>query len=283
LKGADTRALVNHLQSHGIRVLGSSIIGLENHRPENMDAVIDYAIRHDTVFHQFMLYTPIAGTPLYRKLQAEGAIYPESEFPYADAHGQHRFNYHHPAITDGKEESYLLEAFRRDFDVNGPSLLRLIRVLLNGWQRHKNRPGPVRDRFAREVFPLRSTYAGAVWAMRKRYQNDERIAGKAGKLLADIYGEFGRVTRIIAPLIGRYVYRAMKQEEKRLVEGWTYEPTCFCEKNPAATALAKAKPAPAKAEAPTHALHPAKTGPVPDFRSGPFSPVDVEREKEAVI
>ena len=42
LAGADTRQLVRSLQSHGIRVLGSSIIGLEDHTPDNIDEVIDY-------------------------------------------------------------------------------------------------------------------------------------------------------------------------------------------------------------------------------------------------
>jgi hypothetical protein len=267
LKGADTQALVQRLQSHGIRVLGSSIIGLENHRPETMDAVIDYAISHDTVFHQFMLYTPVAGTPLYGKLKAEGMIYPESEFPVADAHGQYRFNYRHPYLKDGQEETYLLEAFRRDFAANGPSLLRLIRVLLNGWQMYKDHPGPIRDRFAWEVFPLRSTYAGAVWAMRKWYQNDKRIAEKANKLLTDIYAEFGLLTRMIAPIIGRYAFVSIKKEEKRLAEGWRYEPQCFYEKNPAAQALANAKPATGMTKAVVHEIRPIKTEPVPVYNT----------------
>ena len=58
LAGIDTFELVRELQSNGIRVLGSTIIGLENHTPENIDEAIDYAARHDTDFHQFMLYTP---------------------------------------------------------------------------------------------------------------------------------------------------------------------------------------------------------------------------------
>ena len=102
LKGVDTRALVKLLQSHGIRVLGSSIIGLEDHRPENMDAIIEYAISHETVFHQFMLYLPIPGTPLYEKHTQEGTLLSESEFSYANGHGQYRFNYRHPYIKENQ-------------------------------------------------------------------------------------------------------------------------------------------------------------------------------------
>jgi radical SAM superfamily enzyme YgiQ (UPF0313 family) len=143
LEEVNTQALVKILQSHGIRVLGSSIIGLENHSPENIDHVIDHAVNHDTDFHQFMLYTPNPGTPLYEQHKKEGSLISESDFSLADAHGQYRFNYHHPHIKDGREEEFLIRAFRRDFEINGPSLYRLIRTMLQGWQRHSN-PGSFR-------------------------------------------------------------------------------------------------------------------------------------------
>ena len=73
LQGIDTFELVRELQSHGIRVLGSTIIGLEEHTPENIDAAIEHAARHDTDFHQFMLYTPIPGTPLHAELDRQRA------------------------------------------------------------------------------------------------------------------------------------------------------------------------------------------------------------------
>jgi radical SAM superfamily enzyme YgiQ (UPF0313 family) len=178
------------LQAHGIRVLGSSILGLEDHRPVEMGATIEYAVRHDTVFHQFMLYTPIPGTPLYEKHQREGSLLPESQFSFADAHGQYRFNYRHPHFENGEEEGFLLDAFRRDFEANGPSLLRLIRVLLDGWQGRKQHPRRVRDRLAWEAAPLRSTYAGAVWAMKRHYRLNPRLRERAGRLLADMYAAF---------------------------------------------------------------------------------------------
>ncbi len=241
LKGVDTLALVTHLQVNGIRVLGSSILGLEDHRPENLGAIIDYAVSHDTVFHQFMLYTPIPGTPLHEQHQREGNLLSESEFPVADAHGQYRFNYRHPHFGNGEEGEFLLNAFKRDFDVNGPSLLRLIRVLLNGWQSRKLYSGRIQKRFEWEAAPLRSTYAGAVWAMGKYYRNDQQLRERTEKLLADIYAAFGWSTRLLAPLIGLYVLRCLKKEEERTAAGFSYEPSSFCEKNSAALALEKAQ------------------------------------------
>ncbi|MBN2688715.1 MAG: B12-binding domain-containing radical SAM protein, partial [Deltaproteobacteria bacterium] len=243
LKNVDTRSLVASLQSHGIRVLGSSIIGLETHRPETMDRVIDYAISHNTDFHQFMLYTPIPGTPLHEQHRRDGTLLPEEEFSPADAHGQYRFNYRHRHITGGREEEILIDAFRRDFEENGPSLARLIRTFLAGWQRYRSHPDRrIRNRLAWEVRPLRTSYAGAVWAMRKWYRSDKKTAKALDSLLRDMYATFGVITRIAAPLMGRYAYAALKREEKRLARGWTYEPTSFYEKNDAAIALEKADP-----------------------------------------
>jgi radical SAM superfamily enzyme YgiQ (UPF0313 family) len=251
LKNVDTRSLVRHLQSHGIRVLGSSIIGLESHTPDNIEQVIDYAVSHDTDFHQFMLYTPIPGTPLYEQHRQEGTLLSEEEMPPADTHGQYRFNYRHRHIHNGLEEHYILRAFRRDFEVNGPSLARLIRSFLAGWQRYKDHPNKrIRDRFAWEVRPLRTTYAGAVWAMRKWYRGDDRMMKKMESLLKDLYNTFGLLTRIAAPVIGRYVYYTIKREEQRLARGWTYEPDSFYEKNAAAIGLEKADPAKFKFKAP---------------------------------
>ncbi|MBF0103211.1 MAG: radical SAM protein [Desulfobacterales bacterium] len=241
LKDVDAKEIVKTLQNHGIRVLGSTIIGLEDHTPENIDEVIDYAIDYETVFHQFMLYTPNPGTPLYEEHQRKGTLYTEEEFSIADAHGQYRFNYRHKHIPAGLEEQFLLNAFERDFFVNGPSLARLIRTLMNGWKQYKNHPDKrIVNRFDWEVNPLRSTYAGAVWAMKKWYRHDKRMHQKMDSLLQDIYSEFGWKTRLTTPVLGMYAFVSLLNEEKRIAKGLTYEPKTFYELNSAAKDLEKA-------------------------------------------
>jgi B12 binding domain len=241
LKNVDTHALVHRLQSHGIRVLGSSILGLEDHRAEDMPQIIEEAVSYATDFHQFMLYTPNAGTPLYATHKAAGTLLDESQFPPADAHGQYRFNYRHRHIPAGMEELFLRRAFQRDFEVNGPSLARLIRTLLTGWQKYRRHTDPrIRNRYLREVKPLRAAYAGAVWAMRRWYARNTPMADEMNRLLQDIYKAFGLRTRLIAPLMGRVLLVTMRREQRRLARGWTYEPRTFYEKNPAALAIESA-------------------------------------------
>ena len=240
LRSVDTHLLVKTLQLNGIRVLGSSIIGLEHHTPENIGKVIDHAISHETDFHQFMLYTPVPGTPFFEQHQKEGTLLPAAEFSAADAHGQYRFNYRHRYIHNGREEKYLLNAFNQDFEKNGPSLARLIKTTLNGWQKYKNHPDRrIRKRFGMKVTVLRTTYAGAVWAMKKWYRGNGRMTAQMGELLQRLNEEFGWTTRLCAPLSGHYIYAMLKREEKRLARGWVYEPASLCEKNAAAIALEK--------------------------------------------
>ncbi len=238
LKDVDTLELVRRLQSHGIRVLGSSIIGLEHHTPQNIERIIDHAVEHRTDFHQFMLYTPNPGTPLYEQHRREGTLLSDTEFSPADAHGQFRFNYRHSHFHGGEEEKVLLGAFQRDFEVNGPSLARLIHTLLKGWRRYKNHPdNRIYDRFEREVKPLRGTYAGAVWAMKRFYRKDRRVFPGLESLLEEICREFGWKTWLLARVTGIYAYLSLVLEQRRLSRGWRYEPSTFVQENAAAIAL----------------------------------------------
>jgi hypothetical protein len=242
LHGTDTRALVRRLQANGTRVLGSTIIGLEGHTPQNIDRVIEHAVSHDTVFHQFMLYTALPGTPLYTEVSAHGRMKDESECNLADVHGQSLFNYRHPHIHGGLETELIVRAFQRDFDVNGPSVVRMARTLLAGWKRHKNHPDPrVRRRFAREARDLSTVYPAVVAAARLYYRDHPALRAKTEAILNDLYSEFGLKARLYAAVAGRYVYWKMRREEKRLARGWTYEPPTFYERNEAAQHLASGR------------------------------------------
>ncbi|MHC4178152.1 MAG: B12-binding domain-containing radical SAM protein [Planctomycetota bacterium] len=234
LDGIDTFELIGELQSHGIRVLGSTIIGLENHTPENIDQAIDYAVRHDTDFHQFMLYTPIPGTPFHAELTAQGLMKDESEYHLADIHGQLIFNYHHRHIKDGLEAELLVKAFDRDFQVNGPSTMRIARTTLAGWRRYKNHPDQrVRRRYAWEARELATSFSALVAGAKLYYRHDPEMYAKVSAVLKELYAEFGWKARFFGEIGGRWVLRQIRREEKRLAAGWTYEPPTFYERNQA--------------------------------------------------
>ncbi len=234
LAGVDTRALVRTLQEHGTCVLGSTIIGLEEHSPDNIDDAIEYAVGHDTEFHQFMLYTAIPGTPLYAEHEANGTLLNRDEVEQADTHGQHRFNFRHPHIQDGQETEFLLRAFRRDFEVNGPSICRVVRTTLRGWQRYKNHPDQrIRNRYAWQARNLALAHAGTVWASRRWLRHEPELRAKLSGTLNELYREFGLKSRLGAPVLGRYLEFMLRREDRRLRNGWVYEPPTFCDLNEA--------------------------------------------------
>ena len=243
LKGTDTRDLVRTLQSHGIRVLGSSIIGLEEHTPDNLDAAIDYALSHETEFHQFMLYTPSPGTPLHDELEAKGLMLDPKECSLGDITGQIQFNFRHPHIKDGQETEFLNKAFQRDFELNGPSIIRIAETTLRGWQRYKNHPDArIRDRYKWEARHLPYGFAAALWAARSWYRSDRDLHARISGVLNDIYREFGLKARLAAPLLGGILRITLGLENRRLRRGWAYEPPTFYETNNKTSAAIHSEP-----------------------------------------
>jgi hypothetical protein len=225
LKDVDTRALVRELQAHGIRVMGSTIIGLEEHSRETIDEAIDWAASHNADWHQFMLYTPTPGTPFYAEFEEKGLLLNGSEIEWADIHGQWHFNYRHPHITGGKEAELILRAFQRDYKANGPSVIRMIRTLMDGWLKFKNHPeARIRKRFAIEIEKMPTIYAAAVWAGRRWFRGNPKVADRMTSLLDDIHREYGLKARLAAPVLGTILTYFLHKEDKRLKQGKTYEP-----------------------------------------------------------
>ena len=228
----DAHELIRDLQSHGIRILGSSIIGLEEHTPENMSDAIDFAVRYDTDFHQFMLYTPIPGTPLHAELSAAGRIKDPSEYDNIDIHGQYIFNYRHNHIPAGDETEFLRQAFVRDFEVNGPSVARIVRTTLAGWKRYKNHPDArIRRRYAFDAKELTTTFSALMGAAKGYYRKNPEMRAKMGAILDGLHAEYGFKSRFYSAVGGMWLLRKIRQEEKRLATGWTWEPETWNEKN----------------------------------------------------
>ncbi|HJN11190.1 MAG TPA: cobalamin-dependent protein [Pirellulaceae bacterium] len=240
LRGIDTRSLVRELQRHGIRILGSTIIGLEEHSPENIDSAIDYAVSHDTDFHQFMLYTALPGTALYAELKQQGLIKDESEVSNSDHHGQYRFNFRHPLIRDGQETEYLLRAFHRDFQVNGPSVIRAVTTTLRGWRRYQGHADPrIRKRFKWESRDLVKYGVPMVAAAAEYFLDQPLLQTRLSNVLDELFDEFGELAEHFAKVVAPSLLEQIRDEQLRLQDGWTYEPPTFYEKNDAWLAIEK--------------------------------------------
>ena len=230
LTGTDTIALTRELQSHGIRVQGSTIIGMEHHTPSNMRAEIEHAVAHDADCHQFMLYTPIPGTPLHAAMQAQGRML--AGVDPADIHGQYKFNFTHAHIERDDSQAWLDAAFRLDFDANGPSLFRMMRTTFDGWTRYQHDASPrIRARWASEAGKLRHGYGAALWAM-ERYLcgSNARVSGRIGELRRRIEREIGGLSRVIDPVMGQVLLWSARRDAAVYPAGRPLEPQTFVDR-----------------------------------------------------
>ena len=228
LQGRDAMALTRELRQHGIKLLGSTIVGLEHHTPGNIGDEIEHAVSHETDFHQFMLYTPVPGTPLYKEMLERKRLI---DVDLADIHGQDKFNFEHAAISREQSKRFLDAAFERDFERNGPSLYRICRTIMQGWKRYKNDPDArVRERFEWEVRSIKTAYGGLLWAMERQLKpTNPNVSERIRELREEIGREFGMWSRVMARVLGPVVLWTSRREQKGLDRGKTYEPRTFLE------------------------------------------------------
>lgn len=229
LEGTDMMKLTHDLRDHGIKLLGSTIIGLEHHTPDNIEQEIEYAVAHQTDFHQFMLYTPVPGTPLYKDMKEQGRLL---DVDLADIHGQFKFNFKHAAISGEQSKKFLDWAFRRDYERNGPSIFRICETTFRGWMRYKHCPDErVRNRFEWEARGLRAGYGAALWAMEHRLKKtNAQVSERVRELRRQIEDEFGVVAKGISRLAGPLMLWLDRREERRLAKGQVYEPPFIIER-----------------------------------------------------
>lgn len=65
---------IRRIQSHGIRVNGCFILGLDGHTPDVFDAVYEFARETELFDVQVTIQTPFPGTPLYERLERAGRL-----------------------------------------------------------------------------------------------------------------------------------------------------------------------------------------------------------------
>jgi radical SAM superfamily enzyme YgiQ (UPF0313 family) len=230
LHDADTIALTRELQAHGICVQGSTIVGMDDHTPETLRSEIDHAVAHDADCHQFMLFTPVPGTPLHYRMESEGRMLDGVD--YADIHGQYKFNFQHAAISRDDSKRWLDFAFEHDFRVNGPSLYRMMKTMLARWRRYGHDADVrVRERVARDATKLRNGYGAALWAMEKYLRESNREVSERIRVLRhEIEREVGGIAVAINRVAGPPLLWAARREAARYPMGRPLEPRTFIDR-----------------------------------------------------
>jgi radical SAM superfamily enzyme YgiQ (UPF0313 family) len=214
MNGIGLASLISQLQSYGVEVLGSTILGFPNQKAADIDREIEHALSYGCTYNQFMLYIAMPGTPLWKQMKAESRL--KDKFPWSDIHGQHAQNWHHEHLSDEVVGQKLDFAFQRDFEVLGPSILRMIQTHYDGYRNTADWDHELVQMRRAKMRSKLSFYATLLDGMRR----DLRAMGsplqdKARQLRDQLIEEIGWKARVAVTFGGPYVAYRMKAEQRR--------------------------------------------------------------------
>ena len=214
MNGIGLRSLISQLQAYGVEVLGSTILGFPHHHAEDVDREIEHALSYGCTYNQFMLYVAMPGTPLWKQMKSEQRL--KQDFPWSDIHGQQVQNWHHPFLSDAVITQKIDHAFKRDFEVLGPSILRMIQTHYDGYRNTADWDHELvqmRRAMTRKKFPF---YAMLLEGMRRNLRSIGNSAHEqAGNLRDRLIEECGWKARLSAMVGGPYVAHRLKAEQRR--------------------------------------------------------------------
>ena len=127
----DIKQMIKELRDHGISVLASGILFSEHHDQQTIMDDIKFMVDLESDFVQFMGLGPLPGTKLYNDYDEQDLL--RKDIPYEEWHGQHQIWFKHPHFNLEESAVFLKNAFRYDYDKQGPSLLRMCDTVLRGY------------------------------------------------------------------------------------------------------------------------------------------------------
>ena len=129
----DAREIVHELYARGMATLLGWMAGFDFHTREVLEEDFQYLLACEPTAAQLTRVTPYPGTPLYKRLKEEGRVKP---FKWEDVsfYGGgmvHKHLYEHEIME------FIRKGDERLLHTWGPTLLRFLKVSLNGYERYK--------------------------------------------------------------------------------------------------------------------------------------------------
>jgi len=212
MKGREVGTLFKELQSRGISVLSSMIIGFPYQNRSDILRDFDHLMSLDPAFTQILIYFAFPGTPFYAQAISEDRY----QDPYRENPDYRRWDgfsmhFKHPHFTASELEALQRELYRQDFLRLGPSLIRISQVWFNGYLNLRSSRNPLlKQRAERMLFFCRSTVSALLPGI--LFAPSKHARTRAHKLLKQIKHETGPLT------IGEW----MKSLGAVLLSGWTW-------------------------------------------------------------
>jgi radical SAM superfamily enzyme YgiQ (UPF0313 family) len=143
--GRDIDELICDLQSHGITVLTSMIVGIPYQTDEIARSEFGSLMKTEPALSQFLIYGPTPGTPFYEKVMEKDLLQEDlvrDRRKYYKACSGFTAMVKHPFLRREQIEALQREFYDRDFQRLGPSIFRIGRIKKNGWLAYRNHENP---------------------------------------------------------------------------------------------------------------------------------------------
>ncbi len=128
--------LFDDLRRHGIETIGSMILGLDFHTPQNIKDDIDYFVKLKPTFYQVSPLTPCPGTKLYRDLQQSGRLF--DSYDHTSFHLWKDDVFQHDNFAPGEIKQYYDLAHEKLRTENGPPVMQFTEASLLAYETLKD-------------------------------------------------------------------------------------------------------------------------------------------------
>ncbi len=220
-KDIDLKSLILELRQHGISIIASTILFLEQHDKETIWEDIKFTVDLEPDFLQFMQLGPLPHTALYLDYEKKGIL--RKDIPYEEWHGQHRIWFKHPHFTPEESEQYIRNAFQYDYNTLGSSFVRMCDSMIRGCKTLRTFDDPIisyrLSKLRKRARSLRLFLPAAL-----KHAHNERALQITEKVMEKFEEEFGPMTEKDERM-SRLTIRAADREGKRFEKGETvYQP-----------------------------------------------------------
>jgi radical SAM superfamily enzyme YgiQ (UPF0313 family) len=190
-RSIDLAAMISQLKDHGISVLASAILFLEQHDRQTIWDDIQFVVELGSDMVQFMQLGPMPGTRLYEDYDRLGTL--RKDIPFEEWHGQHRLWFKHPNFSPAESENLLRQAFRYDYNQQGATLLRMCETVIRGVRKLAD----YQDDYLRERRRLLRQKAASlrpILEVLKKYAHNRHVRSLTQSVIDSYSAELGPLT-----------------------------------------------------------------------------------------
>lgn len=212
-QGLDVEEAFAALHALGIKTIGSFILGMDFQDRDNVVADAESFVRLDPTFQQISVLTVEPNMPLARVYDREKKRrYPwENYYLYGQTYEPRNFTF--VELLEHVERLY-----RRLYEQNGPSLMRLLEVNLNGYEHCRRSRNPLLREAKARFFRRRVEHYAPLLPACREFAPSERVRARLGDLgrrLTEVCGDPSDGQRLFA----QHVLRKAAAEFERRGEG----------------------------------------------------------------